>query len=86
MVQATRHRDRWNILNQPTFYAGASRDTLQEECVRLYDWACERWKDFEAAVDAIKLAYCDDLRQFKIGDRDTKPSGRLVMDIDDTPF
>lgn len=44
-----RHADefymRWNIMCQPTHYAGMSRDTTTEECDILCAWAFEMWPD-----------------------------------------
>jgi hypothetical protein len=66
MVKAGTHRQRWNILCQPSLYAGLERDTTSEECVALHAWACKRWPDYEEATYAIKCQYAREIAAVKM--------------------
>lgn len=59
-------RERWNILCQPSFYAGLPRDPNYDETLVLAQWAERFWPEWEERVFDIKQSMAAGIRQARL--------------------
>jgi hypothetical protein len=66
MQQAQGWRDRWNIMCQPSHYAGLNRDPDYDETLKLDTWASAIWHDWQDRTAEIKAGMADGIRMARL--------------------
>jgi hypothetical protein len=86
MRQASDFKTRWNIMCQPTLYAGLERDTNQDELSVLNAWACEVWHDWEDQAHKIKCRFAAEMRAARLAMANERGTVRVTDSLSDVPF
>jgi hypothetical protein len=66
MTQAQGWRERWNIMCQPSLYAGLNRDPDYDETLKLDSWAETKWKEWRERTHEIKASMGEGIRMARL--------------------